>query len=190
LQPSSRTFRTPRTRRVLLLLAVVALLAVPTAAVANHMFVDVADGHTHEAGIGYLVDTGITVGCAVNPDRFCPGDSLTRAQMGTFLFRASGNDPATPPSVNAATIAEVEQVSEQTTLNNTNVNTGSVSCPDGMLATGGGSKSTNPQQWRLAESRPTADSTGWVAIWAEKDGNLAASNTVTVWAMCVPVGAP
>jgi hypothetical protein len=56
----------------------------------------------HAPGIHYLSDTGITLGCATNPDRFCPNDGLTRAQMGSFLFRASGHDPDTPPSVNAA----------------------------------------------------------------------------------------
>ena len=31
---------------------------------------------------------GITVGCAVEPARYCPDDPVTRAQMATFLARA------------------------------------------------------------------------------------------------------
>ncbi len=75
-------------------------LAAPVSAIAQSGFDDVPPGHTHEAGIEYLVDTGITQGC--DSDSYCPEDSLTRAQMATFLYRSSGNDPATSPSVNAA----------------------------------------------------------------------------------------
>ena len=88
-------------RRLAVTLAILAALALPSAALAAH-FVDVGSGDVHAPGIEYLADTGITLGCATNPDRFCPKDELTRAQMGSFLYRASGNDPNTPPSVNAA----------------------------------------------------------------------------------------
>lgn len=81
-------------------LTVIALVAVPAVAGATHVFDDVADGSSHAAGIEYVDATGITSGCET--DLYCPGDEVTRAQMGTFLYRASGNDPATPPSVNAA----------------------------------------------------------------------------------------
>jgi hypothetical protein len=187
-QRSSRTVRTPRARRLLLLLAVLALLAVPTAAVANHLFVDVGHGDTHEPGIEYLKDTGITLGCAVNPDRFCPGDSLTRAQMGTFLFRASGHDPNTPPSVNAASIADVEVVDDFNVINNSAVNTASASCPDGMKVTGGGSQAENPHDYTLIYSRPLNDGTGWVVQYGRSDGALAASHRIDVWATCIAVG--
>jgi hypothetical protein len=92
--------RGPR-RRLLVILAILAGLVIPSAALASH-FVDVGANDVHAPGIEYLADTGITLGCATNPDRFCPNDELTRAQMGSFLFRASGHDPSTPPSVNAA----------------------------------------------------------------------------------------
>lgn len=65
-------------------------------------FDDVPAGHPHGNGIDYIAGAGITVGCTATA--FCPGDSLTRGQMATFLYRSSGNDPATPPSVNAATV--------------------------------------------------------------------------------------
>ena len=50
-------------------------------------FVD-TEGNTHEAGIDALAAAGITAGCETDPLRFCPDDSVTRAQMATFLHRA------------------------------------------------------------------------------------------------------
>lgn len=47
------------------------------------------DGHTLEGGINRVAAAGITAGC--NPpanDRFCPGESLTRAQFAAFIVRA------------------------------------------------------------------------------------------------------
>ena len=88
-------------RRLVVTFAIMVVLAVPSVALAAH-FVDVGANDVHAPGIHYLSDSGITLGCATNPDRFCPSDGLTRAQMGSFLFRASGNDPNTPPSINAA----------------------------------------------------------------------------------------
>ncbi|MDJ0791827.1 MAG: N-acetylmuramoyl-L-alanine amidase [Acidimicrobiia bacterium] len=47
------------------------------------------DGTTHEATIEAIAAAGITFGC--NPpanDRFCPGESVRRDQMATFLDRA------------------------------------------------------------------------------------------------------
>ena len=37
-----------------------------------------------------LADLGVTAGCATEPARFCPRDSVSRAQMATFLTRAFG----------------------------------------------------------------------------------------------------
>ena len=51
-------------------------------------FADIA-GNTHEAGIDALAASGITAGCASRPVRFCPDSQVTRAQMATFLARAS-----------------------------------------------------------------------------------------------------
>lgn len=86
-------------RRGIIAAATVALLAIPAVAVANH-FTDVDPGDVHAPGINYLEGTGITAGCTAT--QYCPGDGLTRAQMGTFLHRASGNAPGIDPSVNAA----------------------------------------------------------------------------------------
>jgi hypothetical protein len=54
----------------------------------SNPFVD-DDGHWAESNIGAIADAGITKGC--NPpanDRFCPEESVTRAQMAAFLKRA------------------------------------------------------------------------------------------------------
>jgi hypothetical protein len=32
-------------------------------------------------------DLGITTGCATNPPRYCPDDSVTRGQMAVFIVR-------------------------------------------------------------------------------------------------------
>lgn len=93
----------PRSRRILLVVGIVALLSIPTMALAGSVFDDVEDGSTHAPGIEYVAEAGITQGCTAT--EYCPGDPLTRAQMATFLFRSSGNDPDTDPSVNAAELA-------------------------------------------------------------------------------------
>ncbi|CAN5597069.1 hypothetical protein BH20ACT2_BH20ACT2_03380 [soil metagenome] len=96
------TSRTTRFATRLTAAAVGVGLLGATAAYAVGGFDDVPDDHPHAAGVEYVAGTGVTVGC--DADSFCPQDGLTRGQMATFLHRASGNDPATPPSVNAATL--------------------------------------------------------------------------------------
>ncbi len=49
-------------------------------------FADVPRSHRHVAGIGALVDAGVTSGCGSN--RYCPDAPVTRAQMATFLKAA------------------------------------------------------------------------------------------------------
>ena len=52
-------------------------------------FTDVSGG-SHAANIDALAAVGITVGCSRDPLRYCPANSVTRAQMATFLARALG----------------------------------------------------------------------------------------------------
>lgn len=62
------------------------------------------DGSIHEANIEAIAADGITKGC--NPpvnDMFCPNQSVTRAQMATFLTRALGLTPITPPPPTTST---------------------------------------------------------------------------------------
>ncbi len=49
------------------------------------------DGSVHEANINALAKAGVTLGC--EDGLFCPGDSVTRAQMASFLVRAIGLPP-------------------------------------------------------------------------------------------------
>ena len=61
------------------------------------LFID-DDGSIFEADIDQFAAAGITNGC--NPpanDRFCPKDNVLRDQMASFLARALGLDPITPP---------------------------------------------------------------------------------------------
>ena len=52
-------------------------------------FTDVSGG-SHAANIDALAAARITVGCSRDPLRYCPANSVTRAQMATFLARALG----------------------------------------------------------------------------------------------------
>ena len=52
-------------------------------------FVDTA-GNTHEPNIDALAAGRVTAGCATGPLRYCPAKAVTRAQMATFLARATG----------------------------------------------------------------------------------------------------
>jgi hypothetical protein len=103
-------------RALLLILAgVVALLAAgAVGAIAANGFSDVSDDSVHASGIGWMVDAGVTAGCG--GDRFCPADGVTRAQMGTFMYRLSGNAPGITPSVTAADTAAVGGVDATTIL--------------------------------------------------------------------------
>lgn len=57
-----------------------------------------ADVHgTHADAIARVAAAGITVGCTTDGTRFCPSDTVTRAQMASFLGRALDLDPRVPP---------------------------------------------------------------------------------------------
>ena len=94
-----------RTRTVWLVPAAIIVMALATTvgALAADRFGDVAAGHPHEDGIGFVVDAGVTAGCGDGSD-YCPSDEVTRDQMATFLHRLSGNAPNVTPSVDAATV--------------------------------------------------------------------------------------
>ena len=63
----------------------------PNGTVSTATFRDV-NGGTHGTNIRRLYDAGVTTGC--NPSSYCPTNSVTRAQMGTFLARAAGLMPS------------------------------------------------------------------------------------------------
>jgi hypothetical protein len=58
---------------------------------------DVPPNHPFFAWIDALVEAGITGGCATSPLRYCPEDSVTRAQMAVFLLRGIHGAGYTPP---------------------------------------------------------------------------------------------
>ena len=58
------------------------------AAAGSAGFAD-TEGGVHETNIDALFAAGITAGCSADPLRYCPAASVTRAQMATFLRRAS-----------------------------------------------------------------------------------------------------
>ena len=57
-------------------------------------FSDVDAGEWWLPYVERLADLGITLGCAVEPARFCPADPVTRQQMASFLVRAFQLEPA------------------------------------------------------------------------------------------------
>jgi hypothetical protein len=93
-------------KRSAIIIAVALLLIIPTTAIAQSLFNDVAPGSTHEPGIGFMKDSGVTVGCNAAGTEYCPSDAVTREQMATFMYRLSGNEPNTAPSVLGASTLE------------------------------------------------------------------------------------
>jgi hypothetical protein len=65
--------------------------------VGQSRFVDVSPGSFAEEEIYKIFDAGITRGCATNPLRYCPQDSVTRAQMAIFLLRSKFGSNYNPP---------------------------------------------------------------------------------------------
>ena len=51
-------------------------------------FVDVEGGLWWESHVERLAELGVTVGCSLQPARFCPTDTVTRAEMAAFLDKA------------------------------------------------------------------------------------------------------
>ena len=59
------------------------------AAGPNPGFVDVPSDAWYADEVASLAASRITLGCQTNPARFCPDSNTTRAQMATFLWRAT-----------------------------------------------------------------------------------------------------
>ena len=98
--------RIPMVRRSsILLAAAAAALAFPLGALAVHQFSDVPTAASYHDDVEALVAAGITTGCG--DGKYCPADPVTRAQMAQFLNRLGSLDGNTPPSVDAATIADL-----------------------------------------------------------------------------------
>lgn len=74
---------------------------------SNRQFLDVAAAYWAAGSIERLYDAGITTGCELNPPRFCPEQSTTRAQMAVLLGRAIYGAADVPPVPEAPTFADV-----------------------------------------------------------------------------------
>ena len=72
-------------------------------AATGMVFTDVSAVYWAASWIEKLYADGITVGCATNPLRYCPEDSVTRAQMAVFLLRARHGSTYTPAVVGGST---------------------------------------------------------------------------------------
>ncbi len=57
-------------------------------------FADIAPGHWWIRYVERLADRKITIGCKLEPFRYCPDRPVTRAQMASFLVRALDLEPA------------------------------------------------------------------------------------------------
>ena len=71
------------------------------------VFDDVPIGSFAAAWIETFRELQITGGCSANPPLYCPGDSVTRAQMAAFLLRVIRGSAYTPPTATSSAFADV-----------------------------------------------------------------------------------
>lgn len=187
---------------IILVALLTMLVTVPITAVATHIFTDVSDENVHRNSIAWLADSGVTRGC--NPpdnDQFCPKDEVTREQMATFMYRLSGNDEETEPSVNAAALGGVAANAHLSGLQVVNEqypqelasagdsSSVSIQCPEGTYVTGGGVSIIDNNGLEIRRSIPRTDLTGWSGgVTAQTNG---ATGILSIYAICattVPAG--
>lgn len=88
--------------------AFASLLVVPAPAhAAATAFADVAASHWAALWIDQLATEGVTSGCGVDPLRYCPANTITRAEMAVFLLRAVHGSGYQPPVVASSPFADV-----------------------------------------------------------------------------------
>ena len=83
-----------------IVLAVAAVMVLPGGVWAADAFTDVAQDNVHHDAVGAVRDAGVTEGCA--EARYCPGATVRRDQMASFMDRLGALSGQTPV-VNAAT---------------------------------------------------------------------------------------
>ena len=66
----------------------------PDTVIGVSRFADIAPGHWWIRYVERLADRKITIGCKLDPLRYCPDRPVTRAQMASFLIRALDVEPA------------------------------------------------------------------------------------------------
>ena len=67
------------------------------------VFTDVPSGYWAGAFVERLYAAGITGGCATSPLRYCPDNTVTRAQMAIFLLKGIHTSIYIPPDVTGST---------------------------------------------------------------------------------------
>lgn len=164
------------------------LVLLPGVALAGHAAFTDASG-THESGIHWLADTGITSGCG--DGQYCPRDPVSRGQMATFMHRLAGHSNV-PPVVNAATVegktaAELQgaqgpagqdgiaglalEFAEMSDV--TDVLAVYVPCPADTFPLGGGGL-VDRFNWYLSDSAlwfdEAQDTIGWLVVFQSEGG--------------------
>lgn len=94
-------------------------------------FSDISSERTHGPNILELAESGVTMGCGSS--RYCPGSSVTRDQMATFLSRAQALMPLTPGSFDDTPRSNVHSANIEAILHagiTTGCGTHSRYCPD------------------------------------------------------------
>ena len=89
------TFRPsePLTRRDMAVFLARAFAHISSAAEPVGAFEDVPAGAPGAAEVEAVLAAGVTRGCSAEPMRYCPEESVTRAQMASFLIRALQGAP-------------------------------------------------------------------------------------------------
>ena len=79
----------------------------PNVAVPVTIFADVPLDYWVRRHIEAIYYQGITAGCALDPLRYCPEDSVSRAQAAVFLIRAKGPGAYVPPACTTPIFSDV-----------------------------------------------------------------------------------
>ena len=89
------TFRPsePLTRRDMAVFLARAFAHISPAAEPAGAFEDVPADAPGAAEVEAILAAGVTRGCSAEPMRYCPEESVTRAQMASFLIRALQSAP-------------------------------------------------------------------------------------------------
>jgi S-layer homology domain len=132
---------------------------------ASHNFSDVPDSAFYHDFVQFLVDNGITAGCA--PSLFCGEQAVTRGQTAVFLKKV---------------FDAFEIVRNPGGLTNSIETTNVVGCPTGKrpLAGGGTTSLSN-----LFVTDIAIGATSLSVRW-ESDNNASLTGTTEAWALCAP----
>ncbi len=105
--------------KALVFMLVIAMVALPTAVFANHVFGDVATDAFYHEDVSEIYEARVTVGCQADPPLYCPERATNRGEMASFLARGmgrvgfsgvgefvplTGTDAGTADAINSVTI--------------------------------------------------------------------------------------